>query len=63
MTGMDLPTKKQAIEQIIVASFRAGVESARLYREPVEPIIEWDDVTPRITGYKVQARRATGRRP
>lgn len=54
MSGMDLSMKKEAIEQIITASFRAGFESARLYREPVEPTIEWDDLTPRITGYKVR---------
>lgn len=45
--------KRQAIEAIIAASFRAGAESARLYRDPVEPIIEWDGLKPRITGYKV----------
>lgn len=50
---MDLAAKKQAIETIITASFRAGAESARLYREPVEPIIEWDGLKPEITGYKV----------
>jgi hypothetical protein len=51
----DMDKKRQAIEAIISASFRAGVEVGRLYREPVEPIIEWDGLKPRITGYKVGA--------
>lgn len=47
------PAKQRAMEQIITASFRAGCEIGRLYREPVEPIIEWDGLKPSITGYKV----------
>jgi hypothetical protein len=52
---VDDVTKQQAIEQIIAASFRAGFEigASREFREPVEPIIEWDGLKPRITGYKV----------
>lgn len=53
----DLATRKQAMEQIIVASFRAGFEigASREFRQTVEPVIEWDGLKPRITGYKVDA--------
>lgn len=47
--------RKQAMEQIIVASFRAGFDigASREFRQTVEPVIEWDGLKPKITGYKV----------
>lgn len=51
----DAVKKREAMEQIIVACFRAGFEigASREFRQPVEPIIEWDGLKPKITGYKI----------
>lgn len=47
--------QKQAIEDIIVASWRAGYETGRStsFRSAISPIIEWDGLVPKITGFKL----------